>query len=286
MKIIFFGTPSFVVPILENLTKHFDVIAVVTAPDRKSGRKQLLTPSPVKVFAEQHNIQVLQPENNEEMISQLSSLNAQLNVVAAYGKIMPDTVVSAPEYGSINIHPSLLPKYRGASPIQTTILNGDTQSGITYIKMDDKMDHGPILQTIPYEITPTDTTDFLLQAMFKQSAIILPSIIERYVSGEIKPEAQDDAQASYCKQFSKQDGYIDLLNPPDAKTCERMIRAFYPWPTAWTTVRIPGKDQATSKILKFLPERKVQIEGKQPVTLDEFKRGYPTIAEHIATLFK
>jgi methionyl-tRNA formyltransferase len=237
MKIIFFGTPQQVVPVLDNLTKQFEVVAVVTTPDQKSGRKQIVTPSPVKIYAENYKIPVLTPSVlNDETVKQLMHIKADLYIVAAYGKIIPHALLTVPKYGAINIHPSLLPKYRGPTPIQTTLLNGDSKSGITFMMMDEKMDHGPIIHQIPLTLEKTDTFEWLMNSIFKQAAQILQHVIDSYVSDKSTPLKQDESQATYTKMITKEDGRIDLDNPPEPEQLDRMVRAYYPWPTVWTTV--------------------------------------------------
>jgi methionyl-tRNA formyltransferase len=281
MKIIFFGTPQEVVPVLENLTKHYEVIAVVTAPDKKVGRKQIITPPPTKVFAEQHNIHVLQPESLKSFLNDIAKLKPDLHVVAAYGKIIPQEILDLPEYGAINIHPSLLPAYRGPTPIQSALANGDTGSGITFIKMDAEMDHGPILHQIPVALEQTDTFDWLMKHMFSQAATLLPHVIDSYINGSMKPQSQDDAKATYTKILTKEDGHIDLDNPPDPKKLDCMIRAYFPWPNVWTVVQLNNKEVR----IKFLPEKRIQMEGKQAVSLKDFLNGYPELRTKIKNLF-
>jgi methionyl-tRNA formyltransferase len=296
MNIIFFGTPKEVVPILESLTKHFDVVTVVTAPDQKSGRKQLLSESPVKTFAQTQNIPVITPQQwNNETIEQVQIYNPDLLVVAAYGKLIPDEVLEIPKFGAINIHPSLLPKYRGSTPIQTTLLNGDQISGITFMKMDKQMDHGSILHQIPFTLESTDTFAWLMQSKFAQAGQVLPHIIEEYVAGKIKPQPQDESKATYTKIITKQDGFIDLEHPPKPDQLDRMIRAYYPWPSVWTTIRIKNKEVR----IKFLPSSviasealqshttlyAIQIEGKNPMNINDFLNGYPEMKEKIEKLY-
>lgn len=291
MKIIFFGTPQEVVPVLENLSKHYEVVAVVTSPDKKVGRKQILTPPPVKVFAQQHNIPVLQPETLKET-SHLSLPTSHLYVVSAYGKIIPHNILKLPKHGAINIHPSMLPKYRGATPIQSALLNGDKESGISFMLMDEQMDHGPILHQTPFSISPTDTFGGLMQSKFAQAANLLPHIIEEYIAGKLKPQPQNETHATYTKIITKVDGYIDLDSPPTPEVFNNMVRAFYPWPTVWTKTRIKSKAakgvprQGRESRIKFLPNKTLQMEGKQPVSLKDFLNGYPELAEKIKTLYK
>lgn len=283
-KIVFFGTPDFVIPVLQSVYDHFDLVGVVTAPDTIQGRKKVLTPSPIKQFTLLHypKLPVLTPlQFNSETIQQLYNLKPTLFIVAAYGKIIPQSILDIPKYGSINIHPSLLPKYRGTSPIQNAILNGDDTTGVTVIKMDARMDHGPILAQWEKPITPEDTFGSLHEALFKEAAEKLPEIISQYVSGEITPQPQDDTQATYCDKITKEDGYFSLDNPPDPVTLDRMIRAYYPWPTAWTKLQMAN---GKSQIVKFLPERKVQVEGKNVVTVKEFLNGYPELRGEIQKL--
>lgn len=280
MKIIFFGTPQEVIPVLENLTKNFDVVAVVTTPDQKAGRKQLLTPSPVKVFAKDHNIPVLQPENNTSLKSLILNLKSDLFVVAAYGKIIPQDVLELPKHGAINIHPSLLPKYRGSTPIQSVLLNGDTKTGITFMKMDEHMDHGPILHQIPFTLEPTDTFGWLMQSTFAQAGQILPHVIQEYLSGNLEPQPQDDSKAIYTKIIAKEDGHIDLQNPPSSEQLDRMIRAYFPWPTVWTQTKIKNKEVR----IKFLPKHQLQVEGKNPMNIKDFLNGYPEMKELITRI--
>jgi methionyl-tRNA formyltransferase len=281
LKVIFFGTPQFVVPILEAIAKTHEIIAVVTTPDQKVGRKQMLTASPVKTYALEHNIPVIQPEKLSEAIPHLSHLTSHLYVVAAYGKIIPKDILELPQYGAINIHPSLLPEYRGPTPIQTAVRDGKSETGISIMKMDEKMDHGPLLTTIPYPISEEDTSASLLDAVFAKSAEILPQVIEDYVSGEMQPKPQDDTKATYTKILAKEDGYIDIQTPPDTTVFDCMVRAYYPWPNVWTKVNI--KDHVVR--IKFLPRKIIQMEGKQPVSLKDFTNGYPELKESISKLF-
>lgn len=266
IRIVFWGTPDFVVPVLQNLQQNFQVVGVVTSLDQKVGRKQLLTPSPVKSASEK--LAVFTPQHlDQEVVEKLKELHPDLFVVAAFGQIIPENILQIPKYGSLNIHPSLLPKYRGPSPIQSAILNGDKVSGITIIQMDSKMDHGPIIYTKEIILSEEDNFQTLSKKMFSEAAADLVKIIPDFIAGKIKLRLQDDAIASYCNLIKKEDGYFDLQNPPSQERLERMVRAYYPWPTAWT--------KWMEKIVKFLPGKMVQIEGKKPTPLADFLHGYP-----------
>lgn len=300
MKIIFFGTPDFVLPVLKILRQHYEVAAVITNPDQKSGRKQIPVKTPVKIRAEENNIQVFTPKNlDEQFETNIASLAPNLFVVAAYGKIIPETMLQIPKWGAINIHPSKLPKYRGPSPLQSLILDGENHSNISFIQMDAKMDHGPILSTLPFIIKNNDTFKTLAIRVFQEAAEMLPTVIDKYIKGGISPVPQDDSQSTYCQRISRQSGYIDLSNPPEKDIFNRMIRAYYPWPGVWTRLRglVSSSthrsggfgEQAAEKIIKFFPsvshpERGkgsqkflLQMEGKNIVSYPTFVSGYPGI---------
>jgi methionyl-tRNA formyltransferase len=268
IKVVFFGSPQFVVPILETLKERFELVGVVSNPDQKVGRKQILTPTPVKIAAQNLQIPVFTPEKPDQSLSaNLHTLNPDLFVVAAYGKIIPQEVIDIPKYGSLNVHPSLLPAYRGATPIQTAILNGDQISGLTIYKMDEKMDHGPIVFQEQIKLTDKDNNESLSNKLFSLSAQLLIQIIPDFVNGNLQVQAQDDEKATFCKTLSKQSGYFDILQPPSLDQLDRTTRAYFPWPTAWTTWN--------NKVVKFYPDQKIQMEGKNIVNMKEFLNGYP-----------
>ncbi|MFH1392873.1 MAG: methionyl-tRNA formyltransferase [Patescibacteria group bacterium] len=266
MKIVFMGTPEFSVTILEALLdSNYEIVAVITNPDAPVGRKQILTPSPVKILAEKNKIPVIQPEKMRD--------NIDLAIVAAYGKIIPKNILDVPRFGTINVHPSFLPKYRGASPIQNAILNGDKKTGVTIMKLDEEMDHGPILANSELLIANSDTYESLSQKLAIAGAELLIKTIPDYVSGKIKPVEQKHSEATYTKIIKKEDGKINWSK--SASETERMIRAFYPWPTAWTIW--------DGKILKILEAKirngsleikKLQLEGGKILPIKEFLNGH------------
>jgi len=281
MKIVFFGTPDYVLPVLTSLHKKFvtgpgisPMVAVVTQSPKPTGRKQILTYSPVDRWAHEHKIDIFY--QSSELIK--NSVKADIGVLTAYGEIIPKTVIDTFPHGILVVHPSLLPKYRGASPIQGAIANGDKQVGVTIIKMDEKMDHGPIVSQFKEETRPDDTTDTLRARLFERSKDVIVEMIEPYLQGKIKPKEQNHDEATYTKIITKQNGFIDLekTNPEEA---ERFIRAMQPWPQAWTLI---GKKRL--KVLKAHLENgklvldEVQLEGKNPVSWKEFKMGYPKVA--------
>ncbi len=209
----------------------------------------------------------------------VDSLNeADLCVVAAYGHILTKEQLKTPKFGCINVHPSLLPKYRGPSPIQQAILNGDSETGVTIIKMDEEVDHGPIIYQDTLELFNIDNFDTLSKKMFQHAAEILPKIIEDFVAGKITPQPQNHTQATFCERLTRESGYFPIENPPSSEILDRMIRAYYPWPGVWT--------KWDGKIVKFLPGNMLQMEGKKAISNKDFLNGYPDFPLKSITLDK
>lgn len=275
LRIVFFGTPDFVLPVLNVLHEHHTIVGVVTTPDTVQGRKKVLTPTPVKEYALNNipDAQIFTPERlSREVTEQIKNLEPELFIVAAYGKIIPQELLDIPTFGSINVHPSLLPIYRGPSPIQTALLNGDDISGVTLLLMDSEVDHGPILAQEEITINPNDTFASLHVTMFEKAAEMLIPTIQGFINKTLIPREQDHEKAVFCEHITKESGYFDLQSPPSPDVLDRMIRAYYPWPTAWTRFRT---NKGEEKILKLLPEGKVQPEGKNPMPLKDFLNGHP-----------
>lgn len=274
IKIIFFGTPDYIIPILENLYKNYKIVAVVTQPPKLVGRKQLKTFSAVDTWAFKRKIKIIHFWKDELP-------EADLGVVAAYGKIIPQSIIEHFKYGILNIHPSILPKYRGASPIQSQIIDGVKETGISIIKMDPKMDHGPIVSIQKNEILDTDTNETLRKRLFEKSADFLIELIPSYLNGRINLKTQNENEATFTKIISRNDGFIDLKKD-NAFEIERKFRALHPWPGIFTFINIEGK-KLRLKINALHLEKnglvldKVQLEGKKAVSFEEFKRGYPQI---------
>lgn len=300
-RIIFFGTPSFALPSLSSLLQGPDqVVAVVTQPDRKKGRGQKLSPSPVKAFALEKGIKVFQPEKvkEESFQEKLRELRPHLIVVVAFGQILPKSILDLPDYGCINVHASLLPKYRGAAPIAWAILNGEKATGVTIMKMDEGMDTGDILSQSEVLIEREETAETLEKKLSLLGANLLVEIIEKIKKGEVFPIPQDHAQATYAPPLKKEDGKIDWRR--DAEFIDRQVRAFNPWPGAFTRwnhrllkifrgkVRShphtgePGRvlwvgsdfiEVATGEDSFIIQE--VQLEGKKRMGVREFLLGHP-----------
>ncbi|MBU1176910.1 methionyl-tRNA formyltransferase [Patescibacteria group bacterium] len=284
-KIIFIGTSEFAVSALKALIKNnYDIKAVITSPDKPMGRKQEITPTPIKRVAKEYNLPILQPEKILDIKSEITNLKPDLIIVSSYGKIIPKSILDIPLLECLNIHPSLLPKYRGSSPIQTAILNGDKTTGITIMLMDEKMDHGPIVSQMKIDIEPSENYKDLEKRLSQESGSFLIKILPQYLNNKIKPQIQNESEASYTKILSREQGEIDLNK--SAKEIERMIKAFYPWPGTWfylnkkrikiIKAKTSIKKQETSiKTGKdFLILELVQPEGKKTMTGEEFFRGY------------
>ena len=230
------GTPELAAVSLRRLIAmpEFELAAVVTQPDQPKGRGLKLTPSPVKEVAQQANLLVLQPQRarEENFIQQLAALKPDLIAVAAYGQILPKAILDLPRFGCINVHTSLLPKYRGAAPIQTAILNGDSETGVTIMKMDVGLDTGEILTQERTPIVPLDNSQTLHDRLANIGAELLARTIPQYVSGAIPPRPQPTEGATYAAKIKKQDGEIDWTLP--AHVIWNRVRALVPWPGAFT----------------------------------------------------
>ena len=300
VKIVFWGTSDFAIPSLRSLIDSgYSVLAVITNPDKPAGRKKILTPPPVKVLAQKYNIPVLQPVSLSDY--GLPPITYNLFIVAAYGKIIPKEILNLPRYGALNIHPSLLPRWRGSSPIQYTILKGDTETGVTIMIIDERIDHGPIIATSDKQrVTREATNQELHDKLAEIGAKLLLKILPKYLAGEIKPIPQDESKATYSKILTKEDGKIDWSK--SAEEIERMVRAFDPWPGAWTTwpsakkiyrIKIDeaevavggvngqpclvGPDMTVKTGRDSLKINKLTLEGKKTVKVEDFIRGNPDI---------
>jgi methionyl-tRNA formyltransferase len=229
-RTVFMGSPDFAVPALRALAGAYPVVGVVTQPDRPSGRGMTLSPPPVKVAAQELGIEVFQPEKlrTPEALAQLQAWNPDLIVVAAFGQILRPNVLDLPKFGCINIHASLLPRWRGAAPIQASILAGDNQTGITIMKMDPGLDTGPMLSQKAIEILPTDTGGSLFEKLSALGGDLLLETLPRYLGGQLQPQPQPEDGVTYAGMIKKEDGLLDFTHP--ALELERRIRAFSPWP--------------------------------------------------------
>lgn len=272
LNIVFMGTPEFAVPILKALTEsEFKPKAVITAPDKPAGRGNEVTPSPIKISAQQNEIPVFQPDGKEALLKQTTELKPDLIIVTAYGKILPKEIIELPKYGVINVHPSLLPKYRGPSPIQFAILEGDEETGVTIMLVDEKMDEGPILSQQMVKIEKDETSATLEKKLSDISARLLIRTLNHWVvlkempqaaQNLIQPQKQDNLKATYTKILTKQDGKI--IWTKTAKEIERQIRAFQPWPGSFTVFKNPKLPENENLLtLKFLKASVLEINAEK-----------------------
>ncbi|MBI4302786.1 MAG: methionyl-tRNA formyltransferase [Chloroflexi bacterium] len=295
------GTPEFAVPPLERLLlSRYQVVAVYTQPDSVAGRGRSLLFSPVKKLALEWKLPIMQPSNFKDpaAVSELASLKPDVIVVAAYGQILPQAVLDIPTHKCINIHPSLLPKFRGASPIASAILAGEEFTGVAIMLMDKGLDTGPVLARAQVPISPQDTTGSLSTKLSRIAACLLLEVLPRWVKGELTPRPQNEAEATYSRQFTKEDGEIDWHLP--AVEIWRRVRAFQPWPgcyTRWQGKQLKIIEAVTLPAAEKLPAGQVialdkgevafgvgtgegvlgvsrlQLEGKRAMSGAEFLRG-------------
>ncbi|MFC1936536.1 methionyl-tRNA formyltransferase [Chloroflexota bacterium] len=297
-RIVYMGSPDFSVPSLEALAERFDLIGVVTQPDRRAGRGRTLKPPPVKVAAEKQNIPLIQPSSlrkDPQAMSQLRAWEPDVIVVVAFGQILRPDVLNLPKYGCVNVHASLLPRWRGVSPINAAVLHGDAQTGVTIMKMDEGIDTGPILSQRVIPISENDTAGTLFNQLAEIGGQLLVEILPKYISGEIKPTPQPkESPTPYTRMLKKSDGELDFNQP--AEHLARLVRAYNPWPGAYTTFKNQplkvhqahstpgGKGQpGTHTIIQNLPAiqttegtlllDQVQPAGKKPMSGDAFLLG-------------
>ena len=232
IRIVFMGSPDFAVPTLHALVadESYTIVGIVTQPDRPSGRHMTLTPPPVKVAADALRIPVIQPQKlrQPEAMEQLKAWNPHLIVVAAFGQILRPEVLDLPRYGCVNVHASLLPRHRGAAPIQAAILAGDAETGITIMKMDVGLDTGPIIRQRAIPIEPQDTGGSLFEKLAAISGPLLLETIPDYLAGKLTPQPQPETGWTYAPMLKKEDGLLDFTHP--AVALERKVRALSPWP--------------------------------------------------------
>lgn len=299
MKIAFMGTPDFAVPCFERLiTSKHEVVGVFCQPDKPKGRSQTLTPPPVKVLANEYNIPVFQPASlrNGEGVKILREIAPDLVIVIAYGKILPEDFLNYPKYGCINIHGSILPKYRGASPIQWAVLNGDKEAGVTSMQMDAGIDTGDMLIVNTVPVGENETSEELFEKLSVLGADTLSETLEAIEKGELHPIKQNEEEATYVGMLSKQMSPVDWSQPADK--VHNKIRGLYSWPGATTTLEgktlkihravisekkgnnIPGSVVSTDdRIIVCCGDNhcveliEIQLEGKKRMKSEDFLRG-------------
>ncbi|MGI5897718.1 MAG: methionyl-tRNA formyltransferase [Candidatus Dojkabacteria bacterium] len=293
VKVLFLGTGWESVETLKALhsDSRFDVIGAITTVDKLVGRKQIATPSDVKVFCLENNIPVFHTENNKDRyIKALEKFKPEMVVCKAFGEIVPKVFLDYPKYGCINIHFSILPKYRGAVPIQKAILDGEKETGISIMLMSEGLDEGDVLHIEKEDILDTDTNLSLRKRLVKKSALILGNILEKWVNGEIGAVEQDHKSATYCwqKDISKEKAEIKLEEQSPIYI-ERMVRAFIPWPIAWCRINASGNKGLDGKVMKIFEAELVEVSSSRDVGTLFSKDGmllFVTIDPHICLRVK
>ncbi len=301
MKVVFFGTPGFALPSLNALIEsHHQIACVVTRPDRRKGRGRKISTSPVKVLASRNNLLILQPEDITEssLIDSLKGFEPNLFVVVAYGKILPIEILEIPSFYSINLHPSLLPKYRGPAPINWTIINGEKETGVTIFKMDEQMDRGDILAQQKVRIEDEDTVDTLTDKLARIGAGLLVETLDLIERGKATLTPQAEAEATLAPLLKKEDGGINWAKP--SREIHNFVRGMNPWPSAftsiggkvlkvWKTRAIPGKAEAMpGEVIEVGREGiivatgegqililELQLEGRKRMPTHQFLLGHP-----------
>jgi len=256
LRIVFMGTPDFAVPSLQALLDGPDqVVAVVCQPDRERGRGKVLSPPPVKVLAEQHGLPILQPQSvrKEPFLEQMRALAPDILAVVAYGKILPGELLQLPRLGAINVHGSLLPKYRGAAPIQWAVINGEAETGITIMQLDEGMDTGDILLTVPVAIGPQETAGELFDRLSLLGGATLADALEQLKRGRLLPQPQNHALASTAPMLNKEMGHIDWSLPAARLHC--LIRGLDPWPSAYGFIDGKRHRFFSPEIVRLTPDK-------------------------------
>ena len=264
--IIFFGNTKYSTIGLKIINSVYPISLIVTIPN-----------SPIKQLANQLNIPSIETTHlDESIINQIAKLKPDFLIAEDYGLILPRKLLEIPRISPLNIHHSLLPKYRGPSPAPTAILAGETVSGVTVISMTEEVDSGEILAQQELTLSKDETTDSLLTKLNEMGGQLCISVIKQYLEDSVSPIPQNPKDASFTKHFKRLDGYFDINNPPKSEILDRMIRAYYPWPGVWTRWK--------NKIVKFLPGGSLQMEGKKAIPFKDFLNGYPDFPLKISKL--
>ena len=300
MRVVFMGTPDFAVGTLEAIVEAgHEVVAVVTQPDKPKGRGGAMAMSAVKECAIKHNLTVLQPvkAREESFVEELRTYNPDVIVVVAFGQLLPGSIIHMPKYGCINVHASLLPKYRGASPIQWAVLDGCEYSGVTTMQMDEGLDTGDILEVAKVKLDEKETGGSLFDRLSVVGAKLLVETLKKAESGELHPVKQDENEATYVKMLNKSFGLLDFTKKPEV--LERMVRGLNPWPSAFThiegkllkiwdaSVEVTDDDKECGSVVTdqktyfkvkcdggYLVINELQLEGKKRMKTADFLRGY------------
>lgn len=295
--IIFFGASAYGIPTLEYLNDHYTLSLIVTTEKNSQDA--------IPRYCELHRLSYISVDTlkSPAVVAMIKAFNAPVAVLAHFGLIVPKSIIDLFPKGIVNIHPSLLPAYRGPTPGTSALLAGETMSGVSIMLLDTKVDHGPVLAQEKEPMLPMDTSITFYTRAFTKGATMLATILPGYLEGTIHPQEQDHEKATFTNMMTRDSGYFDAMNPPDAQTLDRMIRAYHPWPGVWTKVTDPTLPLC-GKIIKFLPDIRsplaealqktfdgagasqylIQPEGKKAMPIKDFLNGYPQLkmwVEHL-----
>jgi len=302
LRVVFFGTPQFAVPTLEHLAaSRHEVRGVVTQPDRARGRGQRVVPAPVKDFSVRHGIPLIQPERlrDPSVEATLRSWEPDLGVVAAYGRIIPPVLLAVPLHGMINVHASLLPKYRGAAPVQRAVIAGETETGVTIMRVAEALDTGDMFAHATRPIGPDEKSETIEHDLADRGARLLVDVVDAIAAGSAHSEPQDDARSTYAPRLTREEGLIDWSLP--ATDIHNRVRGLSPWPHAYshldgqrliltaTQVAADRSDESPGTIVRILPDRllvatgqggqiairEVQPEGRRAMAVRDYLAGHP-----------
>ncbi len=278
-NIVFFGSSKYSAIDEKALHEQLGICLVVTLPDRQNSKTKEFIPNPVKKYADENNIPVITAEKiTPEIIHQIASSKLDFLVVADYGLILPKALLELPSKASINVHHSLLPKYRGPAPVPFALLNGEKTVGVTIILMNSKIDAGDILLQKTYTVLDSDTADSVLTKLNQIGSVLAIKVIQNFNEYFQKKTVQNESEATFTHYMKREDGFI--LGKESPEQVKRMIKAYFPWPGVWTKMTLFGKE----KIVKLLPGNMLQVEGKKPMTVKDFLNGYPDTKELLQKL--
>ncbi len=295
VKIIFFGSSEYVIPIIKSLQKNFDLGLVLTTENPKTKKSNLASRGEASQsysviwYCVKNKIPYRSVTNlsDPNLKLKIENLKLKIAVLADFGLIIPQEILNIFPKGIINIHPSLLPKYRGPTPVQTAILNGEKITGVSIMKLDEELDHGPVLGQEQEEILDTDTSESLYKRLFEKGVNLLPKLLNDYLNGNLNPIAQNHKNATFTKALKREDGYIDISKLEvrgEKLEVDRKIRAYFPWPGVWTKLEV--RSEKLEVRIKFLPGEKIQVSGKKPMSYKDFLNGYPELKQQLGKLLE
>ena len=274
--LIFFGASKFLIPTISMLNQNYELKLVITTEANPQDA--------IPQFCKTHGIayESIMTLNNPVLLEKIKAMKAPLGILSYFRLLVPQSVIDIFPKGIVNIHPSLLPEYRGATPGMQALLDGKEETGVSLMLLDKELDHGPVLDQQKESIFPADTSDTLYTRLFDLGTRMLQKSLPLYLEGTLHSKEQDHSKATFStRDVTRQDGFIDLNSLPSYQTLDRMIRAYYPWPGVFTKMKIND----TEKIVKLLPKRMLQVEGKKPISTKDFMNGYPDKRLEIEKLF-